>query len=720
MPIDTWGARGALSTASGPLIIWRLSALEKQGLGRIDRLPFSLRVLLESLLRHADGTPAAAAQVAELAAWQPSAHRRDEICFRPGRVLLQDFTGVPALVDLAAMRAALARLGGDPQRIHPSLPVDLVIDHSVQVDFFASPEALRRNAELEFQRNLERYEFLRWAQARFDGLRIVPPATGIVHQINLEFLAQVVLRGASPQGATAYPDSLVGTDSHTTMVNGLGVLGWGVGGIEAEAAILGQALTFPAPDVVGVRLVGEVREGVTATDVVLTITRLLRKHGVVEKFVEFTGPSLAGLSLPDRATIANMAPEYGATIGYFPVDAETLAYLRLTGRPPEVIDRVERYCREQALFRHPDSPEPEFSQVVEVDLSRCEPSLAGPRRPHDRVSLTEVGRSFRRALAEPREANGYGLSEAEASRAGRVGTNGSSTDIGHGAVVLAAITSCTNTSHPGLMIAAGLLARRAVERGLSVRPHVKTSLAPGSRVVTEYLTTAGLIEPLAVLGFNLVGYGCTTCIGNSGPLAGDVVKAITENDLVVAAVLSGNRNFEGRIHPHVRAAYLASPPLVIAFALAGTVAIDLEQEPLGTDAQGRAVYLRDLWPSSQEIDEVMRAHVLPETFRQRGREVFSGNPAWNAIRVGGGPLYDWNPASTYIQEPPFFDGVTAQVAEVADVRGAHILAWVGDSVTTDHISPRRVDPGRDAGGRIPDPAGCGAARLHLVRLAARE
>jgi aconitate hydratase len=700
MAVDPWGARGNLATASGQLIIWRLCILEKHGIVRLDRLPFCLRVLLESVLRRIDGKTVSESDVAALAAWQPVAETRPGIPFHPVRVLLQDFTGLPALVDLAAMRSAMARLGGDPQRINPLLPVDLVIDHSVQVDFFASPEALRRNAEVEFQRNRERYEFLRWGQARFEGLRVVPPATGIVHQVNLEVLAQVVVRGDSPRGATAYPDSLVGTDSHTTMINGLGVLGWGVGGIEAAAAMLGQPLALPAPDVIGVRLIGEVREGVTATDLALTITQILRRHGVVEKFVEFTGPSLAGLSLPDRATIANMAPEYGATIGFFPVDDETLRYLRLTGRPPEVLDRVERYCKEQGLYRHPEAPEPEFSQAIEVDLAQCEASVAGPRRPHDRLPLAEVGHSFRRTLTEAREQSGYGLTAEAAARTARIGTNGGSMELAHGAVVIAAITSCTNTSNPSLMITAGLLARRAVERGLTVRPHVKTSLAPGSRVVTEYLTHAGLAEPLAALGFNVVGYGCTTCIGNSGPLAGDVVKAITESDLVVSAVLSGNRNFEGRIHPHVRASYLASPPLVIAFALAGTVDIDLQHDPLGSDREGRPVFLRELWPSPQEIDESMRAHVSAETFRQRARDVFTSNPAWGAIRVAGGSLYTWDPASTYIQEPPFFQEMTPEPPDVQEIRGARILAWLGDSVTTDHISPAGAIPAESPAGEF--------------------
>ena len=699
MTVDPFGARGKLVTGFGPLAMWRLPALESRGLTHLDRLPYSIRILLESVLRQVDGQTITEADVAALAGWQPNAEKRPEIPFRPARVLLQDFTGLPALVDLAAMRSALARLGGDPQRINPLLPVDLVIDHSVQVDFFASPEALRRNAELEFQRNRERYEFLRWGQARFEHLRVVPPATGIVHQVNLEYLAEVVLRGLSAGEATAYPDSLVGTDSHTTMINGLGVLGWGVGGIEAEAVMLGQPLVLVAPEVVGVRLIGEMSEGVTATDLVLTITQLLRRHGVVEKFVEFTGPGLTALSLPDRATLANMAPEYGATVGYFPVDDETLRYLRLTGRPPEVLDRVERYCKEQGLFHSPDTPEPEFSQRLEVDLSRIESSIAGPKRPQDRVPLAEVRTSFRQSLTTPPDQRGFGLTAEATARTSRIGTNGGSYEIGHGAVVIAAITSCTNTSNPGLMMTAGLLARRAVERGLTVRPHVKTSLAPGSRVVTEYLTDAGLMEPLASLGFNVVGYGCTTCIGNSGPLAGEIVKAITEGDLVATAVLSGNRNFEGRINPHVRASYLASPPLVIAFALAGTTDIDLVHEPLGVGRDGQPVFLRDLWPSPQEIRQATQAHVSPEKFRLRYREVFTGNPTWNAIPVAGGSLYTWKEASSYIQEPPFFDRLTPDPAPTQELRGARILAWLGDSVTTDHISPAGAIPADSPAGR---------------------
>ncbi len=553
---------------------------------------------------------------------------------------------------------------------------------------------------MEFQRNRERYAFLRWGQQSFQRFRVVPPATGIVHQVNLEYLAHVVLTQAGPDGnLEAYPDTLVGTDSHTTMINGLGVLGWGVGGIEAEAAMLGQPIAMVAPEVVGVRLLGELPGGATATDLVLTITQMLRRHGVVDKFVEFFGPGLAQLSLPDRATIANMSPEYGATVGFFPVDDETLRYLRLTGRDDDLVDLVERYCKEQSLFHEAGSPDPEFSELLELDLATVETSLAGPKRPQDRVSLSQLKESFHQVLSAPTQSGGYGLASESLSRTSTVGTNGSSAVIGHGAVVIAAITSCTNTSNPSVMIAAGLLARNALTRGLRAKPYVKTSMAPGSSVVTEYLRKAGLLDPLAELGFNIVGYGCTTCIGNSGPLPGEVVKAIAEGDLVATSVLSGNRNFEGRINPHTRASYLASPPLVVAFALAGTTDIDLVDEPLGTDGSGKPVFLRDVWPAQDEIRDVVARSVGPEMFRQRYADVFTGNETWNAIPVTGGQRYAWEESSTYIQNPPFFDGLTPEPAPLTDILGARVLALLGDSITTDAISPAGAIPADGPAGR---------------------
>jgi aconitate hydratase len=699
MSVDPFAARGTLSTRAGTLTIYRLDALERLGLVHLDRLPFSVRVLLESVLRQVNGTTITEQDVVALAGWRPDWDSPPDIPFLPARIIMQDFTGVPALVDLAAMRSALARLGGDPARINPQLPVDLVIDHSVQVDFFASTEALRRNAELEFQRNRERYEFLRWGQQVFANFRVVPPATGIVHQVNLEYLATVVQTRDIDGVRLAFPDTLVGTDSHTTMVNGLGVLGWGVGGIEAEAAMLGQPMVMVAPQVVGVRLSGRLPEGTTATDLVLTVTALLRRHGVVDKFVEFFGPGVRALSLPDRATIANMAPEYGATAAFFPVDGETLHYLRQTAREAALIDLVERYSKEQGLFHTPDTPDPAYSQTLEVELSRVETSLAGPKRPQDRVPLAQMKTSFRHLLTAPERDGGFGLPAQALDRRAPIGSNGVTAEVGHGAVVIAAITSCTNTSNPSVMITAGLLAKRAVEHGLRVQPYVKTSLAPGSRVVTEYLREAGLLEPLAQLGFNIVGYGCTTCIGNSGPLPGEVVKAISEADLVATAVLSGNRNFEGRINPHVRAAYLASPPLVVAYALAGTTDIDLLHEPLGRTPGGRPVRLRDLWPSQAEVRRAIERSVSPEMFQHRYAEVFTGNETWNAIPVTRGELYAWSPDSTYIQEPPFFVDLALQAAGMQDLEGARALAVLGDSVTTDHISPAGAIPVDGPAGR---------------------
>jgi len=689
---DYFGVRQLLKTSSGEVSIYSLPMLERRGLTSADRLPFSIRVLLESVLRQCNEREITRQHVINLAGWQPNAVERYSLPFRPARVIMQDFTGVPAVVDLTAMRSAVKRMGGDPKKINPLVPVDLVIDHSVQVDFFADPDALQRNADLEFQRNRERYEFLHWGQKAFENFRVVPPATGIVHQVNLEYLAKVVLTKSDDGDRVAFPDTLIGTDSHTTMINGLGVLGWGVGGIEAEAAILGQPVDFLTPDVVGFKLFGQLQEGVTATDLVLTVTQMLRQKGVVEKFVEFYGPGLSALSLPDRATIANMSPEYGATMGFFPVDDETLRYLRFTGRPAELVELVEHYTKEQSLFHTPQTPDPEYSERLELDLSAVVSSLAGPKRPQDRVSLGDLKQSFEAYLAAPVEERGYNLKPQDLRRKGKMGGDGERIELGHGAVVIAAITSCTNTSNPAVMVVAGLLAKKAVERGLQVQPYVKTSLAPGSRVVTEYLERAGLLADLAKLGFNVVGYGCTTCIGNSGPLAGEIVKAITSANLVVTAVLSGNRNFEGRIHPYARASYLASPPLVVAFALAGTVDIDLTSQPIGNDCEGNPVYLREIWPTSQEIRDTVQQCLSPQMFKDKYAHVFSGNDTWNAIQAGESEIFEWRPDSTYIHEPPFFIQITRQVSPLEDIRMARVLVWLGDSVTTDHISPAGAIP----------------------------
>ena len=687
MDLDIFKAKGILQTSSGSYTIFRLDRLEQEGLVRLSKLPYSIRIMLEAVVRQVNGNEITRDDAINLAGWTPRPASRPILPYRPARVIMQDFTGVPAIVDLAAMREAVARMGKDPSLINPLVPVDLVIDHSVQVDFFARPDALVRNAELEFQRNRERYEFLRWGQNAFSDFRVVPPATGIVHQVNLEYLAQVVIVKQSDDGYIAFPDTLVGTDSHTTMINGLGVVGWGVGGIEAEAAMLGQPIDMLTPDVIGVRLYGHLSEGVTATDLTLTITQALRKKGVVDKFVEFYGPGLSTLSLPDRATIANMAPEYGATIGYFPVDTETLRYLRMTGRSHEAVELVERYYKEQGLFRTDDSPDPEFTDILEMDLNLVETSLAGPKRPQDRIPLTHMKRSFRSALTAPIKEGGFGLGEPELKKTEEFGANGHTLSMTHGAVVIAAITSCTNTSNPSVMVAAGLLAKKAIERGLTVKPYVKTSLAPGSRVVTEYLEKADLLEPLAKLGFNVVGYGCTTCIGNSGPLPGEVVKAITGGDLVAAGVLSGNRNFEGRIHPYVRANYLASPPLVVAYALAGTIDIDLKNDPIGIDQEGNEVYLRDIWPINQEVAEEVAKNVSTEMFLRKYRSVFNGNDTWNAIQSHESELYEWDSNSTYIQEPPFFIGTSHENRSIKGFSNGRVLALLGDSITTDHISP---------------------------------
>lgn len=683
---DLFKSRGVLKVGKKEYTIYRLDALEKAGLTKLNKLPYSIRILLEAALRQCNDVEIKQNDVKNIASWTPQGSRPG-IPFLPGRVVMQDFTGVPAIVDLAAMRAAVARLGGDPKKINPLVPVDLVIDHSVQVDFFATSDALNRNTEMEFLRNRERYEFLKWGQKAFSNFRVVPPMTGIVHQVNLENLAEVVMTKQVDKETIAFPDTLVGTDSHTTMINGLGVAGWGVGGIEAEAVMLGQPMDMLLPDVIGFKLYGKLRDGVTATDLVLTVTQILRKKGVVDKFVEFYGEGLDSMSLTDRATIGNMAPEYGATMGYFPVDEETLRYMRLTGRTDQTIALTEAYLREQGLFRDTNSPDPEFTDTLELDLASVVPSLAGPKRPQDRVTLTEMKDTFQKALTAPVKDRGYELSGEALTREATFGTNGGSQKMKHGAVVIAAITSCTNTSNPSVMVAAGLVAKKAVEKGLQVKPYVKTSLAPGSRVVTEYLDKAGLIEPLSQLGFNVIAYGCTTCIGNSGPLPGEVAKAVTGSDLVAAAVISGNRNFEGRVHPLVKANYLASPPLVVAYALAGTVDIDLEKESLGIDTNGQPVYLKDLWPSQKEISDTIAVNVKAEMFRERYADVFGGSDMWKEIEVTGGDLYAWNESSTYIHHPPYFQSISLNVDAVKEIKSARVLGMFGDSITTDHISP---------------------------------
>ena len=695
---NSFEARSSLTVGERSYTIFRLAALEKAGMN-VARLPFSLKILLENLLRFEDGRSVGKDDIAALARWNPQVRSEREIAYRPARVLLQDFTGVPAVVDLAAMRDAMADMGGDPKAINPLQPVELVIDHSVQVDRFGEPGAFEENARLEFERNVERYAFLKWGQNALDDFRAVPPDTGIVHQVNIEYLARVVFgagsaAGAADGNAVAYPDTVVGTDSHTTMANGLGVLAWGVGGIEAEAAMLGQPVTMLIPEVIGFRITGRLREGVTATDLVLTVTEQLRKKGVVGKFVEFFGAGLSSLSVSDRVTIGNMSPEYGSTIAIFPIDEQTLAYLKLTGRSAEQIALVEAYAKAQGMFRTDGSPDPIFSDVLELDLSHVEPNLAGPRRPQDRVALSRVKESFNRALAEWQEArDGSRAVEYAVSRLEGEGGGGTAvaarpeTELSDGAVVIAAITSCTNTSNPAVMIAAGLVARNALARGLQRKSWVKTSLAPGSKVVTDYLAKAGLQPDLDALGFNLVGYGCTTCIGNSGPLPEEVANAVAEHDMIVAAVLSGNRNFEGRIHPQVRANYLASPPLVVAYALAGRMDIDLTTEPLGEGRDGKPVYLRDIWPSNAEIERTIGESLSEAMFRTRYADVFSGDANWQAMAVPSGERYAWDPKSEYVKKPPYFEGMPAQPVAPGDIHGARVLAMLGDSVTTDHISP---------------------------------
>jgi len=665
MTSELAGARSRLETLSGPAELYRLAWLGERDVGDVSRLPHTVKILLENLLRRAGTRDVSDEDVRALARW-PAPAPDANVAFMPSRVLMQDFTGVPAVVDLAAMRSAMARAGGDPERVNPLVDVDLVVDHSVQVDLFRSPQAYEANIEWEYRRNGERYALLRWAQQAFDGVRVVPPGAGICHQVNLEHLGKVV----ATKDGVAFPDTLVGTDSHTTMVNGLGVLGWGVGGIEAEAAMLGQPMFLPTPIVVGVHVSGALPAGATATDLVLTLTQMLRAHGVVGKFVEFFGDGLSALELADRATLSNMCPEYGATAAFFPIDAETLRYLRLTGREDRV-DLVEQYAKEQGLFRSDGDPAPVFSEIVELDLAHVEPSLAGPKRPQDRVSLSGVRPSFIEIFGRSVEAE-------KPARAGRVRD---------GSVVIAAITSCTNTSNPSVMVAAGLLAKKAVEAGLDSKPWVKTSLAPGSRVVTDYLEVAELTPYLDKLGFSLVGYGCTTCIGNSGPLPEPVEDAVREDDLSVVAVLSGNRNFEGRIHPLVRASYLASPPLVVAYALAGTVDVDLSRDPLGVGNDGKPVYLRDLWPSAEEVREAIAASISPEQFKREYGRIFDGDERWRSLPTPTGPTYAWDAGSTYVQEPPFFDDLGPQPVTQGDIVDARCLVKVGDSITTDHISP---------------------------------
>lgn len=686
--IDHFGAKKSIAYSNGMLDYYHLPTLEK--LGSLSRLPFSIRILLESALRNFDGFAFTEDHISQIVNWDPTDTARREIPYKPARVVLQDFTGVPAIVDLAAMREAMKKMGGAPSKINPLVRCDLVIDHSVQVDYAGRSDALAMNEKLEFQRNKERYQFLKWGQNAFKNLRVVPPSTGIVHQVNLEYLAEGIY--LNQEQRLVYPDSCVGTDSHTPMVNGLGVLAWGVGGIEAEAVMLDQPLYLLVPDVIGIKLTGSLNEGITATDLVLRITELCRKIGVVDKFVEFFGPGLAQLSVSDRATIGNMAPEQGSTVSFFPIDEATIEYLKFTGRPQELVDLTERYSKEQGLFRTKDTPDPEFTKVVELNLSEIEPALAGPKRPHDRVTLKDLGKTFFDVLTAPVGPKGFGLEKDACISQASVKwseQNTSSADevLEQGSVVIAAITSCTNTSNPSVMIAAGLVAKKAVEKGMKIKKYVKTSLAPGSTVVTEYLKAAGLLPYLETLGFQVVGYGCTTCIGNSGPIAKEVENAIKEKDLVVASVLSGNRNFEGRVHPMTRANYLASPPLVVAYALAGTVSKDLHEGPVGKDKDGKDVYLKDIWPTHAEIQEAVRAFVTPEMFRSKYADVFKGSEAWQKIQSVEGELYAWDESSTYIQHPPFFEGIENTDTRISPITGARVLAVFKDSVTTDHISP---------------------------------
>jgi len=666
---------------------FRLKSVEEAGKGNISRLPFSIRVLLESVLRQYDGHVIKKEHVEGLANWGNG--KKGDVPFKPSRVILQDFTGVPVVVDLASLRKAMLDLGGDPNKINPEVPVDLVIDHSVQVDQYGSGVALQMNMELEFERNAERYEFMHWAQKAFENYRAVPPATGIVHQVNLEYLANVVHANEDKEGnVLAFPDTLVGTDSHTTMINGIGVLGWGVGGIEAEAGMLGQPSYFPSPDVIGVKFTGSFPNGTTATDLALKVTKVLRDRNVVGKFVEYFGPGLADMPLADRATISNMAPEYGATCGFFPIDEESLRYMRLTGRREEQVELVEKYCKENNLWYSSDQPDPEYTEIVEINLSELEPNLSGPKRPQDLIALSNMKEEFNKAITAPSGNQGFGLDPVEFNKEVTVEhSTGETSILKTGSLAIAAITSCTNTSNPYVMLGAGLLAKKAVEKGLNVPAYVKTSLAPGSKVVTRYLDESGLTPYLDKLGFNLVGYGCTTCIGNSGPLREEIEEAIIANDLLVSSVLSGNRNFEGRIHPLVKANYLASPPLVVAYALAGTVDIDLSTEPLGTDKDGAPVYMKDIWPSLQEITEQVEQVIKPEIFRKEYESVFNSNAKWNEIDTTDAPLFEWDEESTYIQNPPFFEGLSKEAGTIKTLEGMRAIGLFGDSVTTDHISP---------------------------------
>jgi aconitate hydratase len=685
---DVFNARTSFEVNGKRYHYYRLSALEEAGIGKVSKLPYSVKVLLESVLRQYDGRVIAKEHVENLAKWGTDELKEVDVPFKPSRVILQDFTGVPAVVDLASLRKAMADLGGDPDKINPEKTVDLVIDHSVQVDAYGSADSLRVNMDLEFERNAERYQFLSWAQKSFNNYRAVPPATGIVHQVNLEYLADVVHVAENADGELeAYPDTLVGTDSHTTMINGLGVLGWGVGGIEAEAGMLGQPSYFPVPEVVGVKLTGELPNGATATDLALKVTQVLRSQGVVGKFVEFFGPGVSVLPLADRATIANMAPEYGATCGFFPIDDESLAYMRLTGREEEDINVVEQYCKENGLFFDP-TLEPVYTNVVEIDLSIIEPNLSGPKRPQDLIPLSKMKEEFVKAVSAPQGNQGFGLQADELEKSATINfQNGDETTIKTGAVAIASITSCTNTSNPYVLVGAGLVAKKAVELGMEVPKFVKTSLAPGSKVVTGYLRDSGLLPYLEQIGFNLVGYGCTTCIGNSGPLKEEIEKTIAENDLLVTSVLSGNRNFEGRIHPLVKGNYLASPPLVVAYALAGTVNIDFASESIGKDKDGNDVFFKDIWPSTAEVNEVVKRTVTPELFRSEYANVFGDNERWNEIKTSNEPLYTWDEDSTYIANPPFFEGLSPEPGTVEPLTDLRVVAKFGDSVTTDHISP---------------------------------
>ncbi|MEM7035160.1 MAG: aconitate hydratase AcnA [Chloroflexota bacterium] len=684
---NPFGARVKFDTGHGEAYLYRLEKLAEDGIADISRLPFSIKILLEALLRECDGYIVSKEDVTNLANWNAASPAPNELPFKPARVILQDFTGVPAVVDLAALRSSMKRLGGDPQKINPVIPVDLVVDHSVQVDQFGSKAALFFNSDREFERNYERYEFLRWGQKAFDNFRVVPPASGIVHQVNLEYLARGVWTRPEDDLQVAYPDTLVGTDSHTTMINGLGIVGWGVGGIEAEAVMLGQPIYMLTPEVIGFKLTGQLSEGVTATDMTLTVVQMLREKGVVGKFVEFYGPGLSKMTLPDRATIANMAPEYGATVGFFPMDAESLNYLRRTGRSAKQVDLVERYSKAQGLFRTDDMADPVFTDTLSLDLADVEPSLAGPKRPQDRVSLGDMKQAFNKSLSNPVGVKGFGLTDDQLSNTATYKNNGDAVELEHGAVTIAAITSCTNTSNPSVMLGAGILAKKAAEKGLKVKPYVKTSLAPGSKVVTDYLDSAGLTPYLEELGFHTVGYGCTTCIGNSGPLPEEVVSAITNGDLIVSGVLSGNRNFEGRIHPYVKANYLASPPLVVAYALAGTTNIDLTTDPIGADEAGDEVYLKDIWPTHEEVSSFYEQALQPGVFHKQYNGIEESNERWNEIPITGGEIFDWKEWSTYIQEPPFFIDMSGDPAPIQAINEARTLVKVGDSVTTDHISP---------------------------------